>query len=104
MGATVLVILRAFANGGTSLTGLEAISNGVSAFQKPEGANARRALVIMASILAFLVSGVSLLAYLTHATPYAAGYPSVISQERGSSSARAHSATSCSSWCRPRPR
>ncbi|NKS98098.1 DNA-binding protein [Prescottella equi] len=81
MGATVLVILRAFANGGTSLTGLEAISNGVSAFQKPEGANARRALVIMASILAFLVSGVSLLAYLTHATPYAAGYPSVISQE-----------------------
>jgi len=81
MGATVLVILRAFANGGTSLTGLEAISNGVSAFQKPEGPNARRALVIMASILAFLVSGVSLLAYLTHATPYAAGYPSVISQE-----------------------
>lgn len=81
MGATVLVILRAFANGGTSLTGLEAISNGVSAFRKPEGPNARRALVIMASILAFLVSGVSLLAYLTHATPYAAGYPSVISQE-----------------------
>ncbi|MDH6677234.1 amino acid transporter [Rhodococcus sp. LBL1] len=81
MGATVLVILRAFANGGTSLTGLEAISNGVSAFEKPEGPNARRALVIMASILAFLVSGVSLLAYLTHATPYAAGYPSVISQE-----------------------
>lgn len=81
MGATVLVILRAFANGGTSLTGLEAISNGVSAFEKPEGPNARRALVIMASVLAFLVSGVSLLAYLTHATPYAAGYPSVISQE-----------------------
>lgn len=81
VGATVLVILRAFANGGTSLTGLEAISNGVSAFRKPEGPNARRALVIMASILAFLVAGVSLLAYLTHATPYTAGYPSVISQE-----------------------
>ncbi|MFC9517947.1 APC family permease [Nocardiaceae bacterium NPDC056970] len=81
MGATILVVLRAFANGGTSLTGLEAISNGVSAFQKPEGRNARRALVIMASILAFLVSGVALLAYLTRATPYAAGYPSVISQE-----------------------
>lgn len=81
LGATVLVLLRAFANGGTSLTGLEAISNGVGAFRRPEGPNARRALVIMASILAFLVSGVSLLAYLTHATPYAAGYPSVISQE-----------------------
>nr|WP_305092805.1 APC family permease [Prescottella sp. R16] len=81
MGATVLVLLRAFANGGTSLTGLEAISNGVSAFRKPVGPNARRSLVVMASILAFLVAGVSLLAYLTHATPYVSGYPSVISQE-----------------------
>lgn len=81
MGATVLVLLRAFANGGSSLTGLEAISNGVSAFQKPEGPNARRALVIMACTLGFLVAGVSLLAYLTHAVPYTAGYPSVISQE-----------------------
>ena len=35
-------------NGGKSLTGLEAISNGVSAFRKPEGVNARRVLVIMA--------------------------------------------------------
>jgi len=81
MGATVLVLLRAFANGGSSLTGLEAISNGVSAFQKPQGANARRALVIMACVLGFLVAGVSLLAYLTHAVPYTAGFPSVISQE-----------------------
>ncbi|MEO6881853.1 MAG: amino acid permease [Mycobacteriaceae bacterium] len=81
MGATVLVLLRAFANGGSSLTGLEAISNGVGAFQRPEGPNARRAMTIMSLTLAFLVGGVSLLAYLTHATPYAAGYPSVISQE-----------------------
>jgi len=81
MGATVLVLLRAFANGGSSLTGLEAISNGVGAFQKPEGPNARRALVVMACTLGFLVAGVSLLAFLTHAVPYTAGYPSVISQE-----------------------
>ena len=81
MGATVLILLRAFANGGSSLTGLEAISNGVGAFEKPQGANARRALVIMACTLGFLVAGVSLLAYLTHAVPYTAGYPSVISQE-----------------------
>ncbi|WP_460864089.1 amino acid permease [Rhodococcus aerolatus] len=81
MGATVLVLLRAFANGGSSLTGLEAISNGVGAFEKPEGPNARRAMTIMSLTLAFLVGGVSLLAYLTHATPYEAGYPSVISQE-----------------------
>ncbi len=81
MGATVLVLLRAFANGGSSLTGLEAISNGVSTFRSPEGANAKRAMLMMACTLGFLVSGVSLLAHFTHATPYTAGYPSVISQE-----------------------
>jgi amino acid transporter len=37
MGATILVILRAFANGGSSLTGVEAISNTVNAFRPPEG-------------------------------------------------------------------
>jgi amino acid transporter len=81
MGATVVALLRAFANGGSSLTGLEAISNGVATFQPPEGVNARRAMVVMSSILAFLVGGVSLLAHWTHATPYESGYPSVISQE-----------------------
>ena len=80
-GATLLVLLRSFANGGSSLTGLEAISNGVSAFRRPEGANAKRAMVIMSFTLAFLVGGVSILAYLTHATPFTSGYPSVISQE-----------------------
>ena len=45
MGATVLVVLRAFANGGTSLTGVEAISNTVNVFreaarpQRPSGAD-----------------------------------------------------------------
>ncbi len=81
MGATLLVLLRAFANGGSSLTGLEAISNGVGTFRSPEGPNARRAMVTMACTLAFLVAGVSLLAHWTHATPYSVGYPSVISQE-----------------------
>jgi amino acid transporter len=77
----VLTLLRSFANGGSSLTGLEAISNGVGTFHEPRGQNARRTLVTMASILAFLVAGVSWLAHLTHATPYQSGYPSVISQE-----------------------
>ncbi|HEY2672356.1 MAG TPA: amino acid permease [Rugosimonospora sp.] len=79
--ALILTLLRAFANGGSSLTGLEAISNGVSAFRPPEGVNARKVLVTMAVTLGFLVAGVSLLARLTHATPYRSGYPSVISQE-----------------------
>jgi amino acid transporter len=80
MGATVLIVLRAFANGGSSLTGVEAISNTVNAFRKPEGINARRVLTIMAGILGFLLAGVAWLAHLTHATPYVDGYPSMLSE------------------------
>lgn len=81
MGATVLVLLRSFANGGSSLTGVEAISNTVSAFRKPQGVNARKVLTVMACLLGLMVGGVSYLASVTHATPYAVGYPSVLSQE-----------------------
>jgi amino acid transporter len=80
MGATILVILRAFANGGSSLTGVEAISNTVNLFRKPEGINARRVLTIMAWILGLLLAGVAWLGYATHATPYSAGYPSMLSE------------------------
>jgi amino acid transporter len=80
MGATVLVILRAFANGGSSLTGVEAISNTVNLFRRPQGRNARRVLTIMAWILGLLLAGVAWLAYITHATPYVAGYPSMLSE------------------------
>jgi amino acid transporter len=81
MGVAVFYLLKAFANGGSSLTGLEAISNGVGAFRPPEGLNARRTLVIMSCTLGFLVLGVSYLAHVTHATPYALGSPTVLSQE-----------------------
>src|SRR5271170_6366955 len=80
MGATVLVLLRAFANGGTSLTGVEAISNTVNVFREPQGANARRVLTIMACILGILLAGVAWLAYVTHATPYLDEYPSMLSE------------------------
>src|SRR6202012_1403122 len=80
MGATLLVVLRAFANGGSSLTGVEAISNTVNSFRKPEGLNARRGLTVMACILAFLLAGVAWLTHITHATPYANGYPSMLSE------------------------
>ncbi len=80
-GAGLLVVLRAFANGGSSLTGLEAVSNGVATFREPTGPNARRVLVIMAITLGALVAGVSLLAYLTHAVPYLKETPTVIAQE-----------------------
>jgi amino acid transporter len=80
MGATVLVILRAFANGGSSLTGVEAISNTVNLFRKPEGSNARLVLTVMATILGLLLAGVAWLGYATHSVPYTAGYPSMLSE------------------------
>jgi len=81
MGLAFITLLRSFANGGSSLTGLEAISNGVSSFKPPESRNARVTLVIMSSVLAFLVLGVTLIAKWTHAVPYALGSPTVVSQE-----------------------
>ncbi len=77
----IFVLLRAFANGGSSLTGIEAVSNAVSAFRPPEGLNARKVLVTEGLILGTLVAGVSWLAHETHATPYVSGVPTVISQE-----------------------
>jgi amino acid transporter len=77
----MFVLLRAFANGGSSLTGIEAVSNAVSAFRPPEGLNARKVLVAEGLILGTLVAGISWLAHVTHATPYQAGVPTVISQE-----------------------
>ncbi len=58
----------------------EAISNGVSAFRRPEGRNARRTLTTMSLLLGLLVLGVSYLAYETHAAPFRGGSPTVISQ------------------------
>ena len=79
-GAAVFQLLRSFANGGSSLTGLEAVSNGVSAFRPPEGRNARRTLVVMCTILGSLVLGVSILTHVTHAVPFTQGTPTVVSQ------------------------
>src|ERR1700723_2242431 len=69
----IFTLLRAFANGGASLTGIEAVSNAVSAFKPPEGINARRVLAIEGLILGTLVAGISWLAHLTHAAPYVSG-------------------------------
>jgi hypothetical protein len=77
----IFTLLKAFANGGASLTGIEAVSNAVSAFKPPEGLNARRVLVTEGLILGTLVAGISWLAHLTHAAPYQLGFPTVISQE-----------------------
>ena len=80
-GAMIFTLLRAFANGGASLTGIEAVSDAVGAFRPPEGRNARRVLMAEGVILGTLVAGISWLAHATHATPYKSGYPTVLAQE-----------------------
>jgi len=80
-GVMIFTLLRAFANGGASLTGIEAVSDAVGAFQPPEGRNARKVLVAEGIILGILVAGIGWMAHVTHATPYTAGYPTVLAQE-----------------------
>ena len=77
----VFALARAFANGGSSLTGIEAVSNAVSALRPPEGRNARAVLVMQGSIVAFLIAGISWLAHVMHAVPYMTGVPTVLAQE-----------------------
>jgi len=66
---TIFVLLRAFASGSAALTGVESISNGVSAFKRPQSKNAAETLAIMGAIAISLFLGVSWLAVKMHAAP-----------------------------------
>jgi hypothetical protein len=79
--AAIYIMAKAFANGGSSLTGIEAVSNAVSALRPPEGRNARQLLAIQGSVVAVLIAGISWLAHATHVTPYTTGFPTVLAQE-----------------------
>ena len=79
-GATLYVVLHAFASGGAAVTGVEAISNGVPAFREPAWRNARSTLVVMGVLLGFMFLGLSVLASKMHTAPFAEGTPTVISQ------------------------
>jgi amino acid transporter len=68
---TTFLILRAFANGTSSVTGVEAISNGITAFKEPRSRNAATTLVIMASILGSLLLGITFLSLHIGAIPSA---------------------------------
>ena len=59
---TWFLVLRAFSSGCAALTGIEAISNGVLAFRKPEAQNAGRTLVVMAVLLVAMFLGITYLA------------------------------------------
>src|SRR5713226_4298526 len=77
---TIFLVLKSFAAGCSAMTGIEAISNGVPAFKRPEARNARITLTWMAVILGTLFLGMTLLAtsYGIRANP--ASNPTVIGQ------------------------
>jgi amino acid transporter len=62
-GVTLFALMRAFSSGAVALTGIEAISNAVPAFKRPESKNAAITLAWMAFILGAFFFGISLLAH-----------------------------------------
>ena len=74
----LFLILRGFSSGAVALSGVEAISNGVPAFRRPEPKNAATTMVYMGVILGTLFFGVSVLAH--HLAPYPSHTETVISQ------------------------
>ena len=77
--AAILLLLKAFANGSASLTGIEAISDSVPLFKHPAHKNAKKVLILMSLTLGILIIGIAWLAKETQAIPYADGTPTVIS-------------------------
>ncbi|HEY6406499.1 MAG TPA: APC family permease, partial [Ktedonobacteraceae bacterium] len=77
---TIFLILRSFAAGCSAMTGVEAISNGIPAFKKPEARNAAITLTWMAVILGTLFIGITVLALSYHIEAVASGNPTVVGQ------------------------
>ena len=65
----LFMLLTAFSNGCTAMTGVEAVSNGVPAFRPPEAKNAAQTLVAMAVLAITMFVGITLLAHAYHVVP-----------------------------------
>ena len=91
MPVSAWLLLRAFANGSTAMTGIEAVSNGVPLFRAPSVLGARRTLTAITAILITLLLGVAVLCSIYEITatpPGEHGYQSVLSQIVGAVSGR----------------
>jgi amino acid transporter len=75
---TLFLILRAFSSGSAALTGIEAISNGITAFREPRSRNAATTLVVMSTILVTLFLGITILSRHIEAIP--SHHETIISQ------------------------
>lgn len=76
------LLLQAFANGCTAMTGVEAVSNGVRAFRNPVVQTAQRTLTMIIAILILMLAGIAYLVRVYHigaTIPGEAGYQSVLS-------------------------
>jgi len=65
----LFILLRAFAQGCTAMTGVEAISNGVMVFKKPEWKNARLTLIYLGLLLGAMFAGITYIAHVYHVVP-----------------------------------
>jgi amino acid transporter len=75
---SLLLLMRAFADGCSAITGVEAVSNGVPAFKPPEWRNARTTLTVMGALVAVMFLGLSYLAGVSGAVP--SDHESIVSQ------------------------
>lgn len=66
---TIFLILRAFSSGSAALTGIEAISNGITAFREPKSRNAATTLIVMSTLLVLLFLSITFIARHIEAVP-----------------------------------
>ena len=81
---TIWLLLKAFASGCAAMTGVEAVSNGVTAFKEPRAKNANHALTVIIAVLIILLAGLAYVAKMYGVTamdPDAHNYQSVLSIE-----------------------
>lgn len=82
VGASLWLLLRAFANGCTAMTGVEAISNGITAFKEPPVRNAQYTLTSVIFILGLLLAGIAFLCHvygIAATDPDSSNYQSILS-------------------------
>jgi amino acid transporter len=78
-GLTLFVLLKAFSSGCSAVTGIEAISDAVPHFKTPSPKNAKRTLMTLGILLAFIFGGVTILAWKAGIAPDPKGHTTVLS-------------------------
>jgi amino acid transporter len=68
-GVGIVLLLKAFANGCSAVTGVEAIANGVPAFKEPRAGTAQRTEVLLGALLAFMLVGLAAVVHIHHVQP-----------------------------------